>query len=153
VVDSKTTPEGTTLPEMDRPVKTTDPEFVTVTAMVPCPWPFGTARLALTWTCAVTLRLHRGDCKCLMHPRSVSAPAGPDQAPRSRFQQEAFVSPQSLLADLTTLSDRIPLVRYAIRVALAEIQSLACLPLSHPEASLPWKSPGARSVSTFLRRR
>src|SRR2546427_12552536 len=69
---------------------------------------------------------------------------GPDQAPRSRFQQEAFVSPMSLLADFATLSDRIPLVRYAFRAALAEIQGLACLPLSHPEASLPWKSPDTR---------
>src|SRR5438093_3415 len=31
-------------------------------------------------------------------------------------------SPKSLLADLATLSDRIPLVRYAIRAALAEIK-------------------------------
>ena len=69
---------------------------------------------------------------------------GPDQAPRSRFQQEVFVSPKSLLADLATLSDRIPLVRYAVRAALAENQGLACLPLSHPEASLPWKSPDTR---------
>jgi len=47
---------------------------------------------------------------------------GPDQAPRSRFQQEVFVSPMSLLADFATLSDRIPLVRYAVRAALAENQ-------------------------------
>ena len=46
-------------------------------------------------------------------------------------------------AVLSTLSDRIPLVRYAVRAALAENHGLACLPLSQPEASLPWKSPGA----------
>src|SRR5207245_5216525 len=89
-------------------------------------------------------RLHRGNCECATHPRSVCTPAGPDQAPRNRFQQEAFVSPMSLLADFATLSDRIPLVRYAFRAALAENQGLACLPLSHPEASLPWKSPDTR---------
>ena len=48
------------------------------------------------------------------------------------------------MADSATLSDRIPLVRYAVRAALAENQGLVCLPLSHPEASLPWKSPDTR---------
>src|SRR5712692_9819879 len=45
---------------------------------------------------------------------------------------------------LLPFSDRIPLVRYAVRAALAENQGLACLPLSHPEASLPWKTPDTR---------
>ena len=56
---------GTTLPEMERPVKATEPELVTVTVTVPVPEPPGTAMDAFTWIWAVASAFVAVDVKKL----------------------------------------------------------------------------------------